>query len=93
MHYHHLTVSSHPADWIDAMLPTYKKFQKKTTTPHEISIKNLCTWSNEKEKLVLMGTAVKYPTFTEFTPQYFEQYLYLFFWNRLNPSPQTEWKI
>ena len=69
MHNHQLTVSSHPADWLDVMLPTYKYLHNKTTTPHELSIKNLCTCSNEKGKLMLMGTAVKYPTFTEFTPQ------------------------
>ena len=76
-----LTVSSHPNDWLDAILPTYKYLRKKTTTPHEPSIEKLCTWSNEKEKFMLMGTTVKYHTFTEFTPQEFEQYLYLFFWN------------
>ena len=70
------------------MLPTYKHFHKKTTTPHELSIKKLCTWSNDKEKLMLMGTIVKYLTLTEFTPKEFEQYLYLVFWNGLNPSPQ-----
>ena len=88
-----MTVYSHPYDWLDAMITTYKHLHKKTTTPHELSIKNLCTWSNEKAKLMLMDTAVKYPTFTEFTPQEFEQYLYLFFWNGLNPSPKIEWKL
>ena len=39
-----------------------------------------------------MGTDVKYPTFTYFTPQEFDQYLYLFFWYGMNPSPQIEWK-
>ena len=33
MHDHQLTVSSHPDDWLDAMLPTYKYLHKKTTTP------------------------------------------------------------
>ena len=41
IHDRQLTVSSHPADWIDAMLPTYKHLHKKTTTPHELSIKKL----------------------------------------------------
>ena len=76
---HELNFYSHPADWLDAMLPTYKYFHKKTTTPHELSIEKLCTWSNEKAKLMLMGTTVKYTAFTEFTTQDFEQYLYLFF--------------
>ena len=88
MNNHQLTVSSHPTDWLDAMLPTYKYLHKKTTTPHELSIKKVCTWSNKKAKLILMGTAVKYHTFTEFTHQEFEQYLYLLFWNGMNPSPQ-----
>ena len=26
IHYHKLAVSSHPADWLDAMIPTYKHF-------------------------------------------------------------------
>ena len=93
MHDHQLTVSSHPDDWLDAMLPTYKDLHKKTTTPHDLSIEMLCTWSNEKYKLMLMGNSVKYPAFTEFNPQDFEQYLYLLFWNGLHPSPQIEWKI
>ena len=42
---------------------------------------------------MLMVTAMKYSTFTEFNPQDFEQYLYLLFWNGLNPSPQIEWKL
>ena len=88
MHNHQLTVSSYPDGWLDSMIPTYKYLHKKTTTPHELYIKKLCTRSNDKSKLVLMGTAVKYPTFTEFTTQEFEQYLYLFFLNGLNPSPQ-----
>ena len=69
MHDHQLNVSIHPDDQIDSILPTYKNLHNKTTTPHELSIENLCTWSNEKSKLMLMGTAVKYTTFTEFTPQ------------------------
>ena len=40
-----------------------------------------------------MVTAVNYPTFTEFTPQEFDQYLYLLFWNGMYPSPQIEWKM
>ena len=39
IHDHHLTVYSHPTDWPDSMLPTYKNLHKKTTTPREISIK------------------------------------------------------
>ena len=73
MHDHHLTVSSHPSDWINSMLPTYKNLSKEKTTLHELSIENLCTWSNEKEKFMLIGTAVKFPTFTEFNTQEFEQ--------------------
>ena len=65
MHDHQLTVSIHTSYWLYSMLPTYKYLHKKTTTPHEISIENICTWSNKKEKLMLMGTDVKYPTFTE----------------------------
>ena len=93
MHDHQLTVFSHPAGWIDTMFPTYKHLHKKTTTPHEISIEKIRTWYNKKAKLMLMGTAVKYHTFTAFTPQEFEQYFYIFFWNGLNPSPQIEWKL
>ena len=43
MHDHQLTVSSHPDDWLDAMLPTHTIFHKKTTTTHNLSIKNICT--------------------------------------------------
>ena len=93
MHDRQLTVSILTADWLDAILPTYKYLHKKTTTPHELSIEKLCTCSNKKAKLMLMGTAVKYHTFTAFTPQEFEQYFYIFFWNGLNPSPQIEWKL
>ena len=71
MHNHQLNVSIHPADWIDTIISTYTHFHKKITTTHELSIKKLCTWSNEEEKLMLIGTAVKYPTFKDFTPQYF----------------------
>ena len=93
MHNHKLTISIHPSDWLDDMLPTYTNLHKKTTTPHEISIVKLCTWSNEKAKLMLTDNAVKYPTFTESTPQEFEQYLYLLFWNGMNPSPKIEWNL
>ena len=48
MHNHQLTVSSHTDDWIDAMIDAYKHLHKKTTTSHELSIENLCTWSNKK---------------------------------------------
>ena len=87
LHDHHLTIHSHPADWLDAMLPTYTVLHKKSLTPHELSIEKLCKWSNEKALLMGMGTPFMYPTFVQFTPQEFEQYLYLFFWNGLNPSP------
>ena len=40
-----------------------------------------------------MGTAVNYPTFTEFTPQECEKYFYRLFWNGMNQYPQFECKI
>ena len=64
MNGHQLTVSIHNSDWIDAIIPTYKHLLKKTTISHYLSIEKLCTWSNKKAKLMLMGTAVKYHTFT-----------------------------
>ena len=53
----------------------------------------MCKWSNEKALLMNMGTPDFYTTFKLFTVQEFEQYLYVFFWNGLNPSPQIEWKL
>ena len=93
MHDYQMTVSIHLADWLDVMLPTYKNVHNKTTTPHELYIEKLRKRSNKKSKLIMMGTAVKYHTFTEFTPQEFEQYLYIFFWNGLTPSPHIGWKL
>ena len=48
MNDHQLNIFRHPDDWLDAMLPTYKHLHNKTKTPHELSIKKLCTWYNEK---------------------------------------------
>ena len=42
---------------------------------------------------MLMGTKSRYPSFTEFTTEEWEKYLYLFFWNGLNPSPQIQMKL
>jgi hypothetical protein len=89
-----LTVSSHPVDWMDAFLPVYeKKSRDPNSNPYHLSVDQLCKWSNEKAMLMQMGTKSRYPEFKAFTTEEFEQYLYLFFFNGLSPSPQLEMKL
>ena len=87
-----LHLSNQQVDWINAMLPSYNE-KKINLTPHQLSIDTMCKWSNEKALLMNMGTPDLYPTVKLFTVQELEQYLYVFFWNGLNPSPQIEWRI
>lgn len=89
-----LNENSHPVEWLDAMLPVYQKSaSSKSETIHTISAEKLCRWSNEKARLMEMGTKTKYPTFTEFITEEWEQYLYVFFYNGLCPSPSVEMKL
>jgi hypothetical protein len=89
-----LTVTSHPVEWVDALLPVYDMPKNSSMeAPHCLSVDKMCKWSNEKARLMQMGTKSRYPNFTEFTTEEFEQYLYLFFWNGLNPSPRIEMKL
>jgi ribosomal protein L37AE/L43A len=85
---------SHPVEWLDAFLPVYQKSARsKSETPHHISSEQLCRWSNEKARLMQMGTKTMYPGFTVFTTEEWEQYLYIFFYNGLCPSPSAEMKL
>jgi hypothetical protein len=89
-----LNVNSHPVEWMDAFLPVYdKKSRDPNMTPYHLSVDQLCKWSNEKAMLMQMGTKSRYPEFKPFTTEEFERWLYLFFFNGLNPSPQMEWKL
>ncbi len=82
-----LTVKSHPVEWVNAFYPVYKPDPKSNNkTPYTSSIDQIRKWSNKKVTMMGMGTQQLYPSFTAFTTPEFEQYLYLFFWNGLNPS-------
>ena len=63
-----LVVTSHPVEWVDAMVPVYEKYGKhRGQTPYELSISKLCNWSNIKASLMEMGTKTLYPSFRPFT--------------------------
>ena len=88
-----LTVNSHPEDWADAFFPRHESKRRTSLTPHHLSVEKLCRWSNEKAALLEMGTPSKYPDFTNFTTEEFEQYMFLPFWNGLCTSPSVEKKL
>ena len=89
-----LTIHSHPVDWVSAFFPVYEKpARSKSETPYHLSSKHLCRWSNEKAQLLEMGTKGYYRDFVPFSTEEWEKYLYLFFFNGLNPSPQVEMKL
>ena len=89
-----LTIHSHPVDWVSAFFPVYEKpARSKSETPYHLSSKHLCRWSNEKAQLLEMGTKGYYQDFVPFSTEEWEKYLYLFFFNGLNPSPQVEMKL
>ena len=89
-----LTVNSHPVDWVNAFFPTYQKSPRsKSDTPHHLSAEKLCRWSNEKAALLEMGSKGYYPHFKPFSTEEWEKFLYVFFFNGLNPSPQVEFKL
>ncbi|KAL7554400.1 hypothetical protein ACHAWF_017867 [Thalassiosira exigua] len=92
-----LNVHSHPADWVDAFLHVYKppklKKEKNKGHPYKHSVEQLCRWSNERARLMEMGTKSLYPEFKPFSTEEWEKYLYLIFWNGLNPSPSVQQKL
>ena len=88
-----LSVFSHPIDWMDAFIPVYLKACKSSRTPHHLSIAKLCRWSNKKTALLEMGTNSLYKTFVPFSTADFEQYMYIRYFNGLNPSPRVEDKF
>jgi hypothetical protein len=86
-------VFSHPIDWMDAFFPIYPKAVKSSHTPHHLTISKPCRWSNEKAALLEMGTPSLYHTCVPFSTGEFEQYMYLRYFNGLNPSPRVEDKL
>ena len=91
---HGFTVNYPPVGFINAFMPKMnqkKNFREKT--PYSLSVKNMCIWSNEKSGLMGMGGCKFYPTLQHFSVDEFENHLYMYYFNGLNPSPRVQMKL
>ena len=60
---------------------------------YSFSVETMFVWSNEKAGLMGMGGYKFYPSFQNISVDEFENHLYLYYFNGLNPSPRVQMKF
>jgi hypothetical protein len=84
---HKLTKDSEPHEWFEALLPI---------KPTEQSSVSICQWTqfaNMRALLMNAGTAQYYKSFKPFTPEEYKQFMALYIFQGLCPSPRISMKF
>jgi hypothetical protein len=84
---HKLTADSEPHEWFEALLPC------KPTEESSVSICQWTTFANMRAVLMNAGTLQYYKSFKPFLPDEYQQFIALYIFQGLCPSPRISMKF
>jgi hypothetical protein len=87
---HGLTENSKPHEWFEAVLPIKIK---RSDTISSVSICDWTSYANLRGTMLNAGTPQFYPSYTPFKPDEYKNFIALYIYQGLNPSPRVSMKF